>query len=172
MINEILGWAKSAPTRDAFPAVQRADDLGEILRQVTAETQLVHGPQACTLETAGDLTGAFDRDRVHQAVTNLVRNAIEHGTGAAHMSAREADQGQTIIMVVANRGALRSPAASDISEPFSRRKRLTSSRGLGLYIVDQIARSHGAGLDMSSSGEETEITVRWPTHRTPAPPSF
>ena len=172
MISEILGWAKSAPTREAFPVVQRTDDLGEILRQVTTETQLVHGPDSVTLETLGDLTGAFDRERVHQAVTNLVRNAIEHGTGAAYMSAREADHGQTIIMVVRNRGALRSPAASHITEPFSRRRRVSSSRGLGLYIVDQIAQSHGAGLDMTSTGDETAIQVRGHTSRTPAAPSF
>lgn len=172
MINEILGWAKSAPNRESFPAVQRTDDLGDILRQVTAETHLVHGPQSVTLETFGDLTGAFDRDRVHQAVTNLVRNAIEHGTGAAHVSANEADNGQTIVMVVQNRGAIRSPAASDISFPFARRKSLTSSRGLGLYIVDQIAQAHGAGLDMASTGDETRITVRWPTRRTPETPTF
>ncbi|HUS32599.1 MAG TPA: HAMP domain-containing sensor histidine kinase [Kofleriaceae bacterium] len=171
MVDEILGWAKRSPV-EGFPAAQRFDDMAEILQAVAQETQLVHGVDAIELETTGDLRAELDRDRVHQAVVNLVRNAIEHGTGSAHVSASEADGGQTIVLVVRNRGALRSPNASDISQPFERRKRATSSRGLGLYIVDQIARSHGAGLDMTSNLDETAVTIRWPTRRIVDGPSF
>ena len=171
MVDEILGWAKSGPV-DSFPASQKLDDMGDILRDVAREMQIVHGEAAVKLETTGDLRAELDRDRVHQAVTNLVRNAIEHGTGSAYVSALEADNGQTIVLVVRNQGALRSPNASDVGQPFERRKRATSSRGLGLYIVDQIARSHGAGLDMMSSHEETMVTIRWPTRRAPEAPTF
>jgi len=171
MVNEILGWAKRGPV-ETFPATQVLDDFGSILRDVASETQIVHGPESVELELAGDLRAELDRDRVHQAVTNLVRNAIEHGAGHAHISATEADAGQTVVLVVKNRGALRSPNASDVGTPFQRRKSVSSSRGLGLYIVDQIARSHGAGLDMTSNLDETTVTVRWPTRRAGEVPSF
>jgi signal transduction histidine kinase len=171
MVDEILGWAKRPPV-ETFPAVQRLDDMAEILRTVAAEMQLVHGDNAVGLELSGDLRAEIDRDRVYQATMNLVRNAIEHGNGAAHISASEADAGQTIVLVVRNRGALQSPNASDVGAAFTPRKRSGTSRGLGLYIVDQIARSHGAGLDMTSSPEETVITIRWPTRRPGEPPQF
>ena len=171
MVDEILGWAKRPPL-ETFPASQKFDDMADILRTVATEMQLVHGEEAVELELRGDLRAEIDRDRVYQAAMNLVRNAIEHGTGAAHMSAAEADGGQTIVLVVRNRGALRSPNASDVGPPFTPRKRAANSRGLGLYIVDQIARSHGAGLDMTSSPEETVITIRWPTRRPGEQPTF
>jgi len=171
MVDEILGWAKRPPV-ESFPATQRLDDMAEVLRTVTGEMQLVHGNDAVELELTGDLRAEIDRDRVYQATMNLVRNAIEHGTGFAHVSATEADAGQTIVLVVRNRGALRSPNASDVGAAFTPRKRSANSRGLGLYIVDQIARSHGAGLDMTSSHEETVITIRWPTRRPGDQPTF
>jgi signal transduction histidine kinase len=171
MVNEILSWAKRGPV-EVFPAEQRLDNFAEILETVARETRVVHGEQAIELETTGDLRAELDPDRVHQAVTNLVRNAIEHGAGTAHVSAAEADGGQTIVLVVRNRGPVRSPNASDIGQPFERRKRASTSRGLGLYIVDQIARSHGAGLDMASSVDETTVTIRWPTRRSAVEPAF
>lgn len=34
--------------------------------------------------------------------------------------------------------------------------------GLGLFIVAQVARAHGATYDVSSSDAETAVTIRWP----------
>lgn len=165
MVNEVLSWARGNVGNHAFPINKRPEDLAAILRDVLAETHVVHGENSLTLETDGEMRGDFDRDRIYQAVTNLVRNAIEHGTGTAHISASEADKGQTIVMVVRNRGALRSPAASHVGDPFMRRSRPSESRGLGLYIVDQITRAHGGSVDMTTNLEETTITIRWPTGR-------
>jgi signal transduction histidine kinase len=37
--------------------------------------------------------------------------------------------------------------------------------GLGLFIVDQIARAHGGSVEVRSSDSEgTTFSVRWPRH--------
>jgi signal transduction histidine kinase len=163
MVNDVLSWARSQG--DTFPVALRADDFGAILRGVVDEARIAHGDESIACEIQGNLQGEFDRDRVHQAVTNLVRNAIEHGSGAAEVQASEIEDGTSILLVVRNRGPLRTPSSSDVTDPFRRRKRPTNARGLGLYIVDRIARAHSATVEMTSSGEDTVISIRWPTRR-------
>ena len=164
MVNEVLSWARGT-IGGGIPAVRRDCDLDAVLRSVIAEARVTFGETSVVYHAAGDLRGAFDRDRVHQAIGNLVRNAIEHGAGTAYVSATESDDGRTILLRVRNQGGLRSPNSSDVTDPFQRRKRPSHARGLGLYIVDQIVRAHGAALEMASTFEETTITIRWPTGR-------
>ncbi len=163
MVGEVLAWARG--NFEGFAITRRPEDLGEIVSQVIAEAHLIHRDSTVTFDASGDLHGELDRDRVHQAISNLLRNAIEHGTGCVHVQVTEVENGRALILAVRNRGALRSPHSSDVTDPFRRRRRPTSSRGLGLYIVDQVARGHGATLDISSTLEETTITIRWPTRR-------
>jgi signal transduction histidine kinase len=167
MVTDVLSWARTSG--DVFPVALRADDFGSILQSVIEEARVTFGDDSVVCEIVGDLRGSFDRDRVHQAITNLVRNAIEHGGGAAEVRACEADEGRSISLVVRNRGPLLSPSSSDISDPFRRRKRPTNARGLGLYIVDRIARAHEATVEMMPAGEDATITIRWPTRRGGAP---
>jgi phosphoserine phosphatase RsbU/P len=164
MVGDVLSWARGMD-EPSFVAKPRQDDLDTILRTAIRETRTAYGEQAISYETVGNLHGEFDHDRVHQAVTNLLRNAIEHGAGVAYVKAIEATDGQTITLVVRNQGALRSPNSSDVMEPFQRRKRSPSARGLGLYIVDQITQTHGATLDITSTYQETIVTIVWPTRR-------
>lgn len=164
MVTDVLSWARGSG--EAFPVVLRPADFGSILRGVIDEARVAYGDGSVVCGMVGDLHGEFDRDRVHQAITNLVRNAIEHGGGAAEVHAAEIDEGATISLVVRNCGPLRSPSSSGVTDPFRRRKRPTNARGLGLYIVDRIARAHAATVEMSSGGDDTVITMRWPTRRT------
>jgi len=165
MVTDVLAWARSA-TGEAFPVSKCVENLDEIIRDVIDETRVVYGGNCISYDATGDLRCELDRDRVHQVVTNLVRNAIEHGAGSAHIVAAETDTGETVVLCVRNQGGLRSPNSSDIIDPFRRRKRPTHARGLGLYIVDQITQSHGATIELASTFEETAITIRWPTGRT------
>ncbi len=94
MVSDVLAWARSQG--DTFPVALRADDFGTILRGVVDEARIAHGDESIACDIHGDLHGEFDRDRVHQAVTNLVRNAIEHGSGAAELHASEIEDGTSI----------------------------------------------------------------------------
>ncbi len=160
MVTDVLAFARTQ-LADGIPVTPRDADLGDIVRMVAAEMQTIHGDHAVAAEITGDLRGAFDRDRVYQIVTNLLRNAIEHGNGSVVVRACEASDARELLLVVANRGAMHATNLADATDS-GRRKRATSMRGLGLYIVDQIARAHGAQLELSSSPDDTTVTVRWP----------
>ena len=85
-----------------------------------------------------------DRLRVEQALGNLVENALRHGRGRILLEAR-ASNGRVELHVQDEGEGFPSDFLRSAFEPFSRRDSARSSQGagLGLAIVDVIARAHG-----------------------------
>src|SRR5262249_673957 len=63
-----------------FPAPAAMD---KICRRVADEVQATHPTARVTVNVAGDVEGRWDADRVAQAITNLLVNAVEHGNDGA-----------------------------------------------------------------------------------------
>ncbi len=112
---------------------------------------------AMVVDVPEGLTATADRDRLAQAVDNLLGNALRHGLPPVRVSARERGQGGVEIRV--------SDAGSGVPEPMRPRLfqrfatgRSRSGTGLGLFIVRELARAHGgdafyeAGTPDSPSG--------------------
>jgi two-component system osmolarity sensor histidine kinase EnvZ len=88
---------------------------------------------------------------IGRAVTNLVDNALRYAPGPVEISAR--DEGGRAVIEVLDRGpGVPASEAERLKRPFTR---LDESRsgpggaGLGLAIVDRIARAHGGRLSLS-----------------------
>jgi phosphoserine phosphatase RsbU/P len=144
----------------------RAADLDEICRQVVDETELMHPDRPLRTSFTGDLVGVWDRDRLVQVVSNLIGNAVQHGEPRTPIDVR-ADGSEAIVTIeVTNRGP---PIPADVL-PFifdAFRRGRSSSRahglGLGLFIAQQIAHSHGGSISITSSENEgTAVLVRLP----------
>jgi signal transduction histidine kinase len=93
-------------------------------------------------ETVAPLTG--DRRRLEQALGNLVENALQHGAGTIHVYTRAA--AGRVELHVRDEGPGFAPQF--IAEAFERFTRADPARsrggsGLGLSIVQVIARAHG-----------------------------
>jgi signal transduction histidine kinase len=85
-----------------------------------------------------------DPDRVHQALSNLVDNALAYGAGDVTLSARE--RGGEVELHVGDRGpGFPSGFASRAFDRFSRadEARRRGGAGLGLAIVQLVAEAHG-----------------------------
>lgn len=57
-----------------------ACDLNEIVRHVIEEAESAHPGQVFHVDEASNARGTWDRDRLSQLLSNLVRNALEHGS--------------------------------------------------------------------------------------------
>ena len=135
-------------------------------RGVHLETRLAEAP------TAGDPRLA------ESLVANLVDNALRHnsGDGLAEISTTAAG-GQATIRV-RNTGAVIPPEQlGRLFQPFGRadgeRIRHTGGHGLGLAIVQAIARAHGATLTpraQPEGGLDVEVTFPGKPVSAPAPP--
>ena len=111
----------------------------------------------------GKLDG--DRLRLEQALANLVDNAVRHGGGRA--SLRAGKRNGSIELHVLDRGTGFPPAF--VEHAFERFSRADEGRGgdgagLGLAIVDTIARAHG-GRARAANREKggADVWIELPT---------
>jgi signal transduction histidine kinase len=141
------------------PIERQPVDLGELVRAVVREHA---GPRDIEVDDRMTASISIDAERITQLVDNLLTNAIRYGTGK--VTIRLAHDAERAVIIVHNLGEPIPAAKLDtLFDPY---RRATSSRGgvgLGLYIVDQIARAHGGNVEVSSSPEQgTTFVVRLP----------
>ncbi len=100
-----------------------------------------------------DLHVEADADLLEHALSNLVRNAVAYGRGAIKIAGGAS--GSMVLLSVENEGGMLGEAQlSQMVEPFQRLDRLgsveTAGVGLGLSIVDAVARAHHGELVLSA----------------------
>lgn len=169
MIAEVLDFARGH-LGGGIPANPSLNDMGDICRHVVDEVAAANPGRMIAIDTRGDLRGPFDRDRVTQAIGNLVGNGVEHGSGAVEVVARESEDRFHVITTVTSHGTpIPSEVLPRIFDPFARGDDSIARRGLGLglYIVEQIALAHGATIEVASDAGATTFTITWP--RVPSP---
>jgi signal transduction histidine kinase len=156
LVDDVLDFARGRMGAGITVTLEPCPDLAEALAHVVAEVQRVH-PERLIRMRIGDLQGIHcDRERVTQLLSNLVANAIHHGTsdGAVDVSAEILDD--TFVLGVLNQGSpIDAAIMARLFQPFSRPNAETpqSGLGLGLYIANQIALAHGGRMEVVSTAE-------------------
>lgn len=150
--------------------IQRAPlDLRELLRD-TVNTMSQSDPnRLIALRVDGDLTGQWDRERLQQALINLLANALAHSPADSTVYMTGADTGRDIRIRITNdnlSGAIPPEIHRHLFEPFKRfsidSANPRHSVGLGLYIVDQIVRGHDGQILVESAERQTHFTLVLP----------
>jgi signal transduction histidine kinase len=141
--------------------------LLEIAREVAQALAADALRSGSSIDVSGDVEvrGQWDRMRVEQVVSNLVRNAIVFGQGKPIVVTVSAD-GDRARLSVADRGMGIPP--EEQRRIFGRFERAVSARnyggmGLGLYVVSQIVEAHGGRVRVDSApGSGATFTVDLP----------
>ena len=160
MIRDLLDYTRTSVGE--FPHNPEPTDLERVCDAAIDELRASHPERSITREVAGNVTGSWDPGRLQQVISNLVGNALKHGTGA--VSVRIEGDGHDVVLSVHNDG---EPIPPDILpvlfEPFRRGDRSPNGLGLGLYIVREVIRRHGGSIDVRSSRDAgTTFVSRWP----------
>lgn len=96
------------------------------------------------------LTIDADAELLRRALVNLIENALRHGGTPVELSL--AREGRHVVIAVLDRGPGIPPAESErLRQPFTRGEAARSNAGgagLGLAIVERIARNHGGRLEL------------------------
>ena len=145
-------------------------DLPELIEDVARRAEAL-GDRPLTVEPVAPLVFSADRQRLNQALMNLIRNAYEHTPADAKVSLGAEVKGTSLRIAVADTGPGIPPAEqAAIFERFSRGRagrRTTSGAGLGIPIVAAIARGHGGSLELDSRpGSGTTFTIVMPVEPT------
>jgi signal transduction histidine kinase len=164
MINDVLDFARGH-LGSGIPANPTLNDMGEICRAAADEICGANPQREVKVDLRGDLRGAFDRDRVFQAMTNLISNAIQHSEGEVEISACETEDRHAVITEVTSHGdVIPEDLRARLFDPFAQGDIAGPRRGLGLglFIVQQIALAHGGLCDVRSDETGTAFSIRWP----------
>lgn len=131
------------------PSAPENIGVGDLLQEAVAERQLSLGKRQllCTIAAAPQLRIAGDRLLLRQALLNLLDNAIDFSPVAGQIELRAAPTGNQIDISVRDHGAGAPDYAVDklferfysLPHPASGEK----GTGLGLPLVNEIARLHG-----------------------------
>ena len=107
----------------------------------------------------------FDRFRIEQVITNLLMNAMKYGGGRL-IEIELQERGGRASLSVRDHGMGIAP--ENHARVFHRFERAVTANeasglGLGLYIVRQIAESHGGTICLDSAvGEGAKFTLTLP----------
>lgn len=177
LIRDLIDYSSCA-LGGAMPLNRGPVDLVALCRDVIDSCRTAHPGRALSLHTDGDITGVWDATRMRQVVSNLLGNAIQHGSPEGPIelwvtSEGSTEEESTVILSVHNEGAQIPPdVLPTIFDPLMRFKtresameRPAGSIGLGLFIVREIVHAKGGTVEVASTAEEgTTFTVRIPRY--------
>ena len=140
--------------REPVSAVELIDGIAERFRPRADDAGRV-------IETGAEdgLVLPVDRLRAEQAVGNLVDNALRHGRGRILVEARRGGDSTVELHVRDDGPGFPQGLAAHAFEPFSRgdAARTGPGAGLGLAIVDVIARAHGGSAHVEGADAWIEL---------------
>ncbi|KAF2410325.1 ATP-binding protein [Pseudomonas antarctica] len=166
LVEDVLDFARGRMGSGIALNIADCKGLREALLHVVSEVQSVH-PQRVIHAQIGNLDGVRgDRDRLAQLLSNLVANAVHHGSKDGPVDVTALIEHDHLKLSVKNAGQIREQALPRLFEPYSRPLTQTpqAGLGLGLYIVKQIAQAHGGELSVSTDEQHgTVFTFSLPT---------
>lgn len=165
LVDELLLLAHTDRMR---PMVRGPVDLGELVKDAVDDARARDPQRPIEVHVHADVILEGDQDRLRQALSNLVTNALVHTPEGTPVTLRLSAEEDEAVLSVEDAGPGLDPEA--LEHAFDRfwrgdpsRSRHTGGAGLGLAIVDAIARAHGG--DISAENVPTggaRFTLRLP----------
>ncbi|RZM25123.1 MAG: GAF domain-containing sensor histidine kinase [Pedobacter sp.] len=151
------GGINIAPTKDA--------NMERLITQVVAELQAISPENQIEVSTDLQETVDLDESRIAQLLSNLLGNALHHGDPSQPVRIVAKSNTESFTLTVSNFGPEIPVAIRErLFQPFARGavKPGDQGLGLGLYIASEIAKAHGAQLQVDSEHHQTHFTFLLP----------
>jgi PAS domain S-box-containing protein len=156
MIDQLLDFTRIR-VGSGIPLRRAAIDLRAVLRQVQDELDSASPEWVLRVHHEGDTVGAWDGDRLSQVFSNLLGNALHHGSPSKGCTVTVDGAARDVVRVlVHNDGAIPHDLLARLFDPMTgteRRRDGSRGLGLGLFITRQIVHAHGGSIDVRSSEE-------------------
>lgn len=143
-------------------------DMGVVCERIVGELRANHPARTLDLALDGDLHCIVDEQRIAQAISNLIGNAMNYSAADADVEVRaNGSDAAEIVLTVKNHGTpIPKETCESLFEPLVRGAGQAGggyNLGLGLYVVREIVQAHGGKASATSSHEDgTVFTLRLP----------
>ena len=169
MISELLDFTR-VRLGSGIPLARQQTDLGMVVRDTIEEAKIAYPRSDVRVRLTGPLEACADPARIHQALSNLITNAVQHGAANEPVEAVAHGGEQEITISVHNEGSSIPPEQlKQLFRPFEgaathdAKSRDPDHLGLGLFIANSIVTAHGGRIGVQSSPERgTTFTVQIP----------
>jgi signal transduction histidine kinase len=158
MIETLLDFTRVRVSGKALPIVRTRSDLAEVAKEIVEELRAAWPDRSISLETEGCTQGLVDAQRIAQALSNLIGNAIMYG-GSSEPIRVSIEGDETALRARVHNLGRPIPEAllADLFEPFKRGHPDVISPhglGLGLFVVKEIVTAHGGSVAVESTLEK------------------
>jgi two-component system osmolarity sensor histidine kinase EnvZ len=162
MLNEYLAFARGEGGEDSA-----ITNLGELVRDAAAAAAKARQRDDVTVTAPSDIAVSVKRAGVRRLLTNLIDNALKHGSQVAVSLTRNSAERLVEIVVEDNGPGIPEARREEAFRPFHRldqgRNLQSGGSGLGLAIARDIARAHGGDILLGDSAlGGLKATVRLP----------
>jgi signal transduction histidine kinase len=160
MIQQLLDLARVRAGQ--FELRRQDTDLVSVSTRILEEFQPLEAGRELRLDTRGDTSGQWDVDRLAQVLSNLVGNALRHGTRDVPVVVEMDGQSsaRSVRLSVRNGGVIDPALLPELFMPFrtgQERGSGSSGLGLGLHICQQIVCDHGGTISVRSTVDEGTV---------------
>ncbi|MDB6061157.1 MAG: histidine kinase [Verrucomicrobiaceae bacterium] len=168
LIDDVLDFARGRLGSGIGVQIQAVDDVDNVLSAVVTELQDAHAERIIDSNIVVNCAVDCDKGRLQQLASNLLANALTHGSAHSPVVFTSTTNSETLIIDVWNDGEpIPSDSIDKIFAPFWRRS--TSAQreglGLGLHICAEIVSAHKGQLFVTSTRESgTRFTAQLPLH--------
>ncbi len=175
IVTDLLDFTRSQ-SGAGIPVHRTESNLSTVCEGMVEEVRAYNPEHQIVYETSGNLTGLFDASRMEQVFSNLISNAVHHGSKATPIwVGMHAEQAHAVFTVHNQGEPIAEDARADIFNPMSRHSQYAegehgpnSGLGLGLYIASEIVSAHIGTIDVKSAADlGTTFTVRLPLTEQP-----
>jgi signal transduction histidine kinase len=171
MVTDLLEYTRTRLGR-GIEVNPKPGNFAALCRQAFDEVCAAHPKRNLGCDIPENIPLAFDAPRMHQVLTNLLSNAVQHGDAAFPILLVVRDDEAAATMVVKNQGTPISPEALQVifnplvqiaAKKSELHERPATSLGLGLFIAREIVTGHGGTIAVTSTANEgTAFSVRLP----------
>jgi signal transduction histidine kinase len=148
-------------------------NLEKFVRDTLKEIEAISAGHLLELAVQGDTDGEWDGPRLHQALSNLVFNAMKYGyPGSAIHVSLDGRRSEVVILAVENTGKpIPAGLLTRIFDPLVRAdgdytdadsQQTGANLGLGLYVVREIAAAHRGTIEVTSNDSVTRFELCLP----------
>ncbi|MDB5665160.1 GAF domain-containing sensor histidine kinase [Cypionkella sp.] len=163
IISNLMDLARGRLGGGIAAAKQPGVILDDLINDVVTEIR-AFSDQDIIVRSKVDAPIFCDPQRIGQLLSNLIGNAVTHGTEGFPVTLDANISQEVLTITVINQGRpIPDAVLEGLFQPFRRAEAHSSSGlGLGLYISSEIARGHGGTLTARCNGGEIAFTFAMP----------
>lgn len=161
LVDDVVDFTRGRMGGGIALNMRHENALNVPFNQVIEELHELHADVTVVSRIQAGLSLLCDAGRLSQLLSNLLKNAIVHGDASAPVEVVIGSQDGCFSIAVSNSGPDLSPTLIEqLFKPFWRAQTggTHEGLGLGLYIVSEIARSHGGTMNVKSHANRVTFT--------------